>query len=137
MTQQVIIPSDVRSAMEGVIPAVVATSSSDGVPNITFISRLYKIDEAHVGLSYQFMNKTWRNLTENTACTAFITFADTMAMWKLKLQFVQEVKEGPVFEEMEMQLMALATPHHIDFSLHAALICRIVAVEPVFAGANI
>ena len=122
--------------MEGVIPAVIATSSADGIPNITFISRLYKIDEARVGLSYQFMNKTWHNLLENPNCTAFITFADTMAMWKLKLQFEEEVTEGPVFEEMEMQLMALATPQQIDFSLHSALICRIVAVEPVFEGVN-
>ncbi|WP_224995797.1 pyridoxamine 5'-phosphate oxidase family protein [Cesiribacter sp. SM1] len=128
------ISSALRSALDGVIPFVVGTCDPEGIPNITFMSRLFYVDEQHVAISYQFMNKTRRNLLANSTCLAFVTSPDTMRMWKLKLQYVEEQKEGPIFEEMEMQLMALSTPDNISFSLYSAIICKILSIEEVFEG---
>lgn len=134
MNSNTTLPQEIRRALDGIIPFVIGTCDAEATPNIAFMSQLFYVDEQHLAISYQFMNKTWRNLHTNPVFTAFATNPDTISMWKLKLEFVEEKKEGPVFEEMEMQLMALATPQHINFSLHSALICRILSIEMVFEG---
>ncbi|WP_224995795.1 hypothetical protein [Cesiribacter sp. SM1] len=125
-----------QRAFDGIIPLVAGTCAADGTPNITFMSQFFYVDEQHVAISYQFMNKTWRNLNINPIFTTLVTNPDTMAMWKLKLQYVEEQKEGPIFEEMEMQLMALSTPENINFSLRSAVICRVLSIENVFEGSE-
>lgn len=136
MPTEVKIPLGVRNAMDGLVPLVVGTADAEGTPNITFMSQLYYVDEQHAALSYQFMNKTWRNMRHNPFFTVLITNPEDCSMWKLELKFLEEKKEGPIFEEMEMQLLALATPQHIQFNLHSALICRLVSYEQVFAGST-
>lgn len=134
MESTTVLPHEILRALDGVVPFVIGTTDADGMPNITFMSQLFYVDEQHLAMSYQFMNKTWRNLQTNPGFTAFATNPDTISMWKLRLEFIEEKKEGPIFEEMEMQLMALATPQHITFSLHSALICKVISVEKVFEG---
>lgn len=129
-----LLPAGIRSALDGVIPFVIGSTDADGTPNITFMSQLFYVDEQHLALSYQFMNKTWRNLQVNPIFTALATSPDDISMWRLRLQFLEQKKEGPIFEEMEMRLMALATPQHITFCLHSALICKIISVEKIFDG---
>ena len=132
MAPHTTITPELRKALDGVIPFVIGTCGADGKPNITFMSQLFYVDDQHVALSYQFMNKTWRNLLHNPLCTAMLTCPESTKLWRLRLQFVEEKQDGAIFEEMEMQLMALATPQHISFSLHSALICKILAIEEVF-----
>ena len=134
MKKQNSLPPEIRSALDGVVPFVIGSTAADGTPNITFMSQLFYVDEEHVALSYQFMNKTWRNLQVNPVFTAVATRPDDISMWKLVLEYVEQQTAGPIFEEMEMQLMALATPQNINFSLHAALICRLLSVEKIFDG---
>lgn len=127
---------DLRRAFDGVVPSVIGTFDAEGKPNITFMSQLFYVDEQHLALSHQFMNKTWRNLQEHPVFMAFVTNPDTIAFWRIKLEMLEEKKEGPVFEEMEMQLMALATPEGINFSLHSAIICKVISIENVFNGSK-
>jgi len=132
METGVVISTELKRAFDGVVPFVVATSSSDGIPNITFMSKLFYVDKAHVALSHQFMNKTWKNILDHPVFLAFVTDPETLGMWKVQLQFVEQQHEGPIFEDMEMELMALTTPQNITFSLQSALICKILTVEQVF-----
>jgi hypothetical protein len=123
-------------ALQGVIPSTLATGSADGTPNVTYISQVFYVDDRHVALSWQFMNKTWYNLSENPQASVVITCPDTFSMWKLQLYFIEKQTEGPVFDQMDMQLMAIASMYHAAglFSIKAALICEVKAVEVLYAG---
>ena len=71
MTDDVKLPNEIRAVMDNGIPAVVVTCSSDGIPNATIISHVHYMDESHVALSFQFFNKTIRNVRENPhACVS-------------------------------------------------------------------
>ena len=57
--------SELTPCFQGIIPSFIATSDAHGVPNVTYLSQVYFVDEHHVALSCQFFNKTRRNLDEN------------------------------------------------------------------------
>jgi hypothetical protein len=118
-------------AMQGVVPATLTTCSKDGMPNVTYISQVYYVDDFHVALSCQFMNKTYRNLQENPYAKVVITCPRTISIWQLSLKFVDEHTEGPLFDEMDMQLAAIASLHGMEdvFKIKAALICQVEEVE--------
>ncbi len=59
------LPDEIKPALQGVIPSAIITASSQGVPNATFLSQVYYVDESHVALTHQFFNKTHRNIREN------------------------------------------------------------------------
>ncbi|MBI2527085.1 MAG: hypothetical protein HYY95_06715 [Candidatus Rokubacteria bacterium] len=49
-----LLPEEIKSAMQGVIPSHVVTCAGDGTPNATAISQVYYVDADHVALSHQF-----------------------------------------------------------------------------------
>ena len=57
--------SVIKHCFDGSIPSGIATCSKDGVSNVTYLSQVHLIDDSHVGLSYQFFNKTRANIAEN------------------------------------------------------------------------
>ena len=59
--------SDIHLCFEGAIPAVIATASADGTPNVTYLSRVRMVDDERVALSNQFFSKTVRNLAGEPA----------------------------------------------------------------------
>jgi len=52
----------IRDCFEGVVPCVMATSDPDGVPNASMVSQIHYVDPFRIALSYQFFNKTRRNV---------------------------------------------------------------------------
>ncbi len=125
-----------HSALQGVVPATIATCAADGTPNATFISQVFYVDEAHVALSFQFMNKTWRNLQENPMATVLVTCPATFFMWKLQVRYLEKQTEGPIFDQMDMEHAALVSMLQVPvkFDFQAALLCRVEAVEVLFDG---
>ena len=60
---------DLIRCYEGGIPAVISTAAG-GVPNITYVSRVHKVDADRVAISNQFMSKTSRNIAVNPVADA-------------------------------------------------------------------
>ena len=59
MAETAKIMKEMSSAMQGVLPSTLATCTPEGVPNVTYVSQLFYVDDQHVAISMQFMNKTW------------------------------------------------------------------------------
>jgi hypothetical protein len=126
-----VLPDEIKPAMQGVFPSVIVTCSLDGEPNTTVISQVYYVDEDHVALSFQFFNKTVRNVRENPHAYAVVIHPETFDEWHLKIQYDHSEEDGPIFDAMEMQLEAIASLTGMSgiFHLKAADIYSVKAVR--------
>ena len=66
------------SCFQGIIPAWLCTCSKDGVPNAAILSHVDYVDARHVALSFQFFNKSKRNIAENPQAMVRLIDPDTM-----------------------------------------------------------
>jgi len=130
------ITKDMIPAMQSVVPSTMATVSADGVPNLTYVSQVYYVDDNHVAISVQYMNKSWNNLSENPNLTIILTHPATIKMWKINLVFKEIKYYGPVFDNMDMQLTAIASMFGVSerFKLKAILICEVSDIKVLFNG---
>ena len=100
----------IRPCLEGAIPAVMATASAaDGVPNVAYISQVYYVDERHVALSFQFFNKTRKNILDNPYASLLVLHPVTAEFFRLHLRYLRTETVGPLFEGMKAQLAGIAS----------------------------
>jgi len=125
------LPPEIRPVLDNGVPALMATCSADGTPNVTVISQVYYVDDRHVALSFQFFNKTIRNVRENPRAWAGLTDFFGRVDWMLDLEFERSETEGPIFDAMDMKIEAIASATGMSgiFKLRAADIYRVLAVE--------
>jgi hypothetical protein len=125
------LPQEIRTVLANGLPAAIVTCSAEGTPNVTVISQVYYVDETHVALSFQFFNKTIKNVRENPRAWAGMTDFIGQADWALELEFERSETEGPIFDAMDMQIEAIASATGMSgiFKLRAADIYRVCAVE--------
>jgi hypothetical protein len=125
------LPQEIRAVLANGLPAVMVTCSAAGTPNVTVISQVYYVDETHVALSFQFFNKTIRNVRENPRAWAGLTDYIGQTDWALELAFERSETQGPIFDAMDMQIEAIASATGMSgiFKLQAADIYRVCAVE--------
>jgi len=123
----------IRPCLEGVIPVGIATIAADGTPNVTYLSQVHYVDSAHVALSYQFFNKTRRNLLANGRALLQLIDPVTAATYRIAVAHERTETEGPLFESMRAKLAGIASHTGMDgvFRLLGADICRVVAIEAV------
>jgi hypothetical protein len=126
-----------RAAMQAGLPAGMVSCSKDGVPNTTCISQVYYVDDNHVALSFQFFNKTIRNVRENPRVVASLSDVATGCHWILDLRYDHSEDSGPLFEEMDMQLEAIASATGMSgvFKLKAADVYEVLSVRQAIAAA--
>jgi flavin reductase (DIM6/NTAB) family NADH-FMN oxidoreductase RutF len=138
VTTEALLPDEIRPVMESGIPAQVGTCSSDGIPNATEISRVYYVDPRHVALSNQFFSKTVRNIRENPHACVNLNDVEGCTNWLLHLEFDHSETEGPTFDEMDMQIEAIASMTGMSavFKLRAADIYRVTSVEKIEFGSE-
>jgi hypothetical protein len=138
VTTEARLPEEIRPVMENGIPAQVGTCSSDGIPNATEISRVYYVDPRHVALSNQFFSKTVRNIRENPHACVNVHDVEGCTSWLLHLEFDHSETEGPTFDEMDMQIEAIASMTGMSgvFKLRAADIYRVTSVEKIEFGSE-
>jgi len=125
------LPDELRSVLENGVPCVLATCSKDGSPNATIISQTYWVDPERVALSFQFFSKTIRNVRENPHASLCLSDFERNLFWVLDLEYERSETEGPIFDEMDMQIEAIASATGMSgiFKLKAADIYRVRGVE--------
>jgi GAF domain/Pyridoxamine 5'-phosphate oxidase len=123
----------IRECLEGAIPAVISTCSSDGMPNVSHLSQVQYVDGEHVALSYQFFNKTRQNVLHDPRATVLVTHPATAACYRLKLRYLRTETSGPLFERMKAKLAGIASHTGMSgiFRLLGADVYRVGEVEPV------
>jgi hypothetical protein len=125
---------EIETCFEGVIPSPFCTCSATGTPNVTYLSIVHRVDSNHIALSFQFFNKSRKNLLENPMAQVLLVEPATFRQFQLDLVYEATLTEGPVFERLRIHLDAVASQigmSHI-FSLQGAdifqvLNCRAVA----------
>jgi adenylate cyclase len=122
-----------RGAMEGISASTLCTCDAEGLPNASMISQVHWVDEAHVALSYQFFNKTRRNLLATKQACVQIFDPGTLAEYRLDLDYIETQTSGPLFETMKAKLAGIASHNGVEkvFRLLGADIFRVVNVKEV------
>jgi hypothetical protein len=125
--------SDIQRCFQGVVPTIVATTDVEGVPNVTYVSQVYYVDDDHVALSCQFFNKTRRNLDTNPLLCAEVIDPLTLQAYRLRLKFQRSEKTGPLFDQMALRIEAIASQTGMKgvFRLIAADLFEVIAAEKV------
>lgn len=123
----------IRECLDGVVPGLVATCSSDGVPNVTFLSQVEFVDSDHVALSYQFFNKTRQNVLDNSVARLIVTHPLSAARYRLLVEYLRTETSGPLFERMKAKLAGIASHTGMSgvFRLLGSDVYRVVDVELV------
>ena len=124
------ITEEMKVAMQGIIPSIIGTCDAEGMPNTTVISQTYFVDENHIAISHQFFNKTIRNIRVVPKACLLITDPEEGNQWQLQVEFSRSESEGELFEQMSMQLEAIASMVGMEdvFELKAAEIFRVLSV---------
>jgi adenylate cyclase len=125
-----------RECLEGSTPAMLATCSADGTPNVGYLSQLHYVDPDHVALSFQFFNKTRANILDNPQAQVLVPHPDTAATYRLDLTYLRTETEGPLFEAMKAKLAGIASASGMAgvFRLKGSDVYRVVAIEQVTRG---
>jgi hypothetical protein len=119
------------TCFQGLLPAQFFTCSRDGVPNAAYLSHVDYVDASHVALSFQFFNKSRRNIAENPHALVIVADPDTGQGWQLRLLYERSETDGPLFERMALRIEAIASYCGLKgiFKLRAADIYRVRSIE--------
>ncbi|MBL7688555.1 MAG: GAF domain-containing protein [Bdellovibrionaceae bacterium] len=122
--------SQIDFCFHGVVPSKIATCSRDGIPNAAYISHIYRVDDKHVASSFQFFNKTRRNLLENPYAAIQVRDPVSLHPYLLKVKYIRSEESGPVFEQMSLKLDVIASHEGMGgiFRLRAADIYEVLEV---------
>jgi len=118
-------------ALQGMFPSWITTCSAAGEPNTTVISQIWYVDDEHVALSFQFFNKTKKNIAENPNVFATIVNPGTLQMYNLDLEFDHSETDSDLFDDMDMKLEALASMSGMSgiFKLQAADVYKVKSLK--------
>lgn len=126
------------ACFQGLIPAWLFTCAADGTPNAAILSHVDYVDARHVALSFQFFNKSKRNVSENPYAAVRLIDAESGQVYQLALRLVRTETSGPLFESMRLRVEAIASYSGLKgvFRLLGADIYEVLSVEalPYEAG---
>ncbi|KQW73274.1 hypothetical protein ASE17_10090 [Phenylobacterium sp. Root77] len=103
----------IRDCFEGVIPSIIATLDAAGLPNVSYLSQVYLVDDEHVALSNQFFSKTAANVAATGRAHVLVVSGRTGEQFALDVEHRASLTEGPVFAKMSAQLTAISSQHGV------------------------
>jgi adenylate cyclase len=123
--------SDIPRCFEGEIPAMLATASADGTPNLCHLSQVFRVDDDHLAISNQFFTKTIANLAVNPLATLVVVDPDGLTSYRFLLRHERSEQSGPVFDTMRRSIDSIAALTGMSdvFSLRAAVMFRVLEVS--------
>jgi hypothetical protein len=118
---------EIPTAFEGIIPSAICTVGGDGMPNVTYLSVVHRLDDTHVALSRQFFRKTDENTLVNPYAQVGVLEPETGRPFRLDLVYERTETEGPLFEWMRTKLDAVAAYEGMTnvFRLKGVDVCRV------------
>ena len=121
------------TCFQGLLPAQLFTCSREGVPNAAYLSHVDYVDRTHVALSFQFFNKSRRNISENPHALVDVLDPETGQGWQLRLVYERSETEGPLFDRMALRIEAIASYCGLKgiFKLRAADVYKVVEIVAV------
>jgi GAF domain-containing protein len=121
------------SCFQGLVPSMFFTCAKDGTPNAAFLSHVDYVDATHVALSFQFFNKSRRNIAENPHALIRVIDPDTNQGYALRLRFEHSETSGPIFDRMNLRIEAIASYTGLKgiFKLKAADIYLVESIDLV------
>ena len=127
------LPEEIRQVLENGVPVVLATCSRDGVPNVSVVSQVYYVNPERVAISFQFFNKTIRNVRENPQASVVLNDLQRRERWVLSVEYDHSETDGPIFDAMNLQIDAIATATGMSgiFKLRSADLYRVKEVARV------
>ena len=127
------------ACFQGIFPAQLFTCSSDGVPNAAYLSQVEYVDPGHVALSFQFFNKSRRNIAENPHALVIVVDPDTGQGWQIRMRYVRSETSGLLFDRMALRIEAIASYCGLKgiFKLRAADVYEVRSIEPAREEAGI
>ena len=125
-----------RDCFEGAVPCPIATCDPDGTPNISYLSQVQYVDREHVALTFQFFNKTRRNVLANPQAQVTVVDPFTFASYRLTLHYLRTETAGPLFESMKAKLAGIASHSGMEgvYKLMGSDIYRVSVVEQLDHG---
>ena len=140
--------ASIRDCFEGVIPSIIATLDADGLPNVSYLSQVYLVDDEHVALSNQFFSKTAANVAATGRAHVLLVSGRTGEQFALDVEHRASLTDGAVFAKMSAQLTAISSQHGVgeamvlrSAELYRVNECRAIpgpptAAEPAHATAQ-
>src|SRR6478736_205781 len=125
--------ADLQRCFAGVIPSIITTCSRSGVPNVTYLSQIFRVDERRIALSCQFFNKTKQNVAENPFANVELIDPLTFQTYDLDLRYAHSEISGPLFEKMATRIQAIASHTGMlgVFKLLSADVYEVLAIREV------
>jgi hypothetical protein len=122
-----------RPCLDGAVPAVVATASPDGTPNVAYASQVHYVDAEHVALSFQFFSKTRENVLAHPYAQVQVIEPSSFRHFRLKVRYLRTETEGPLFQYMKAQLAGIAAQTGMEkvFALRGADVYHVLDIEDV------
>jgi predicted pyridoxine 5'-phosphate oxidase superfamily flavin-nucleotide-binding protein len=113
------------------VPATLGTCSARGVPNVSYISAIQRVDDCHLALSYQFFSKSRSNIEENPYAQVLMIEPQSFQQVRVSLRYRRTDTDGPVFDGMKTHLDAIASQTGMEavFRLRGADVYEVLDVE--------
>lgn len=121
----------VRRLLEGVIPPAMCSVAEDGMPHVNFLSHAEYVDDEHIALTYQFLNRARTNILATGRVALSIEDPSTGVGVILQLRYLRTDTAGPVFERLRIKLAGIAAQTGMEkvFHLRGADIYRVESLR--------